>query len=242
MIEHTPLIAKNVGGFIVSPFYLISFFAFIVASVFIVYFMRKRKDLEYSFMVELLIAMLTFGIIFTLLIPRFLEHNFSSLRGIIIVTLFVFFYVSLRRKSWRYIDVIALATPLFYSIARLSCFVEWHCYGVVTSLPWGISVDGALPVHPTQIYLSLIHISLFAFLLITRKSRFFNNIEGNVAFTYLAVYSFLRLVIVEPIRYGVGTPDGFLRSSLLMLMFVASFMMILIRNRPIYTQVLKRFK
>jgi len=236
MIEHTPISAISLGWFILVPFYIISFFAFIVASIFIFHFIQNKKKFENSFMLELLMVTIVFGMVFTLLIPRALHANFSSLRGLIVVTLFVFFYVMIRKKSFSYIDVIALATPLFLAIARLACFIEWHCYGIFTNLPWGVSVNGGLPVHPTQIYLSLINLSLFFILYNIRNFNFFNQMPGNMVFTYLASYSFLRLTLVEPLRYGVGTPDGFLRSSLLMLIFIASFMIILIRNRDFYVK------
>ena len=187
-------------------------------------------------MLELLMVLIVSGVIVGFILPEVFDGNYSSLRSIIITTLIAFFYVWIRKENFRYLDVIALFVPLFLSIARITCFLEWHCHGIETNLPWGIVVGGALPVHPTQIYLSLINICLFIIIYNLRKSIFFTKIKGNMVFTYLASYSFLRLVLIEPIRYGVGTSDGFLRSSLLLLMFIVSSMLILIRNRNFYVK------
>ena len=226
-IEYTPMTLNGGPGI----YFIVFFFAFLVTAISIFMFIRKREDLKISFMLELLVVVIVFGTFFGFIVPWLLEGNFSSIRGFIISSLFSFFYIKLRKKSLSYLDVVAMFSLLFLSIARLGCFLEWHCYGVTTDLPWGIVVDGASPVHPTQIYLSLMSFALFIIFYKLRDLKFFARKSGNTFFSVLAFYSLFRLILIEPIREGVGTTDGILRSSLLILMLLTTLMMLYIRNK-----------
>jgi prolipoprotein diacylglyceryltransferase len=58
-------------------------------------------------------------------------------------------------------DTFALPLALAMAVGRWGCFFNGCCYGVETSLPWGVwfSVDGRmLCCHPTQVYESLFHL------------------------------------------------------------------------------------
>jgi prolipoprotein diacylglyceryltransferase len=61
------------------------------------------------------------------------------------------------------------ALPLALAVGRWGCFFNGCCYGVETTLPWGVSFrqkDGAwLRCHPTQIYESLFHFAMACVLL-----------------------------------------------------------------------------
>ncbi len=66
-------------------------------------------------------------------------------------------------------DTFALPLALALAVGRWGCFFNGCCYGVATSLPWGVSFrqpDGAwLRCHPTQIYESLFHLAMAGVLL-----------------------------------------------------------------------------
>ena len=64
-----------------------------------------------------------------------------------------------------------------YSIARLGCFFAGCCYGISTTMPWGITYTNQdclapcfIPLHPTQLYSSLSAACIFLlFYLVLQK-------------------------------------------------------------------------
>ena len=59
---------------------------------------------------------------------------------------------------------------LVYGIARLGCFFAGCCYGTPSHLPWSITYTNLeslapcfIPLHPTQLYSSIMALSLFLF-------------------------------------------------------------------------------
>lgn len=90
--------------------------------------------------------------------------------------------------------------PLALALARAGCLAVGCCYGVATSLPWGILVAGsATPRHPTPLYeiggLLLLHVLL-------RRLP-----AALVAPAFLIGFGAIRLS-VEPIRAApsLGSP------------------------------------
>lgn len=91
-----------------------------------------------------------------------------------------------RRPLLEYTDAMVPAVFVGYAVARLACFVDGHCFGVITDLPIGTSYPpesaayaaqlaagsiepGAAqsqPVHPAQLYHALA--GLFGFFLLIR--------------------------------------------------------------------------
>jgi prolipoprotein diacylglyceryltransferase len=64
-------------------------------------------------------------------------------------------------------DTFALPLALAMAVGRWGCFFNGCCYGVETTLPWGVSFqvpdgDGTrwMKCHPTQIYESLFHFTM----------------------------------------------------------------------------------
>jgi prolipoprotein diacylglyceryltransferase len=65
-------------------------------------------------------------------------------------------------------DSFALPLALAMAVGRWGCFFNGCCYGVPTSLPWGVTfqVNGeVIRCHPTQIYESLFHLIMAGLLL-----------------------------------------------------------------------------
>jgi len=69
-------------------------------------------------------------------------------------------YITIRRRGWPLIPVLAAATPALaigQLLGRIGCFLVGDDYGRPTSLPWGVAFPRGLPptdvpVHPTQLY------------------------------------------------------------------------------------------
>jgi phosphatidylglycerol:prolipoprotein diacylglycerol transferase len=117
---------------------------------------------------------------------------------------------------WKGADILAPSVALGYFFGRIGCLLNGCCYGRVCDLPWGIRFPGpdqsppwgspafkqqhddgllapdatkSFPVHPTQIYESLLSLGLYAGLAwLYRRKKF----DGQVFATYLVSYAILR--------------------------------------------------
>ena len=89
-----------------------------------------------------------------------------------------------RRPVLRYTDVLAAALPLGYAIGRIGCFFHGDDYGSPAGVPWAVQygpgteahwaqvqthlIDSSapltIPVHPTQLYHSILGVALFVVL------------------------------------------------------------------------------
>jgi prolipoprotein diacylglyceryltransferase len=88
-------------------------------------------------------------------------------------------------KAFRFLKIdynslisgICICTCLGLSIAKWGCFLDGHtgCGGTPTSLPWGVKYEwgtaiSSVPMHPIQIYDSIVYFGLFGVLFIIRKN------------------------------------------------------------------------
>ena len=67
---------------------------------------------------------------------------------------------------WKVGDVFAPSIALGYVFGRLGCLMNGCCFGHECSLPWAIHfpadhATGGAPVHPTQLYDSLLNLGLY---------------------------------------------------------------------------------
>jgi phosphatidylglycerol:prolipoprotein diacylglycerol transferase len=123
--------------------------------------------------------------------------------------------VLVRRRGldgWLLGDILAPAIILGQAVGRWGCFAAGCCYGRPSSLAWAVTftdpaaqeITGVpldVPLHPTQIYLSLADLVLF-FILIFAASR--KKFVGQVFLLYLILYAGLRGTL-ETFR---GDPRG----------------------------------
>ena len=98
---------------------------------------------------------------------------------------------------WKIADIFAPSIALGYVFGRIGCLMNGCCFGRECSLPWAIRfpenhVTGGAPVHPTQIYDSLLSLGLYAALAwLYRRKRF----DGQVFAVYLMSYAVTRSVV-----------------------------------------------
>lgn len=97
------------------------------------------------------------------------------------------------------LDFISIYIPLLESIARIGCLFAGCCYGMraAGSLPWAVtfthsegSAPLGIPLHPTQLYLSLGSLGIFLLLrfwLLPLVKK-----PGTLLFSYLILTSILR--------------------------------------------------
>jgi len=130
-----------------------------------------------------------------------LSFHGALLGGVLAAILFA------RRRDisfWTLGDMVAPSIALGYGIARFGCLLNGCCYGVPTSLPWGISFPQYhfpnQPLHPTQIYAALASFIIMGLLLCARRRL---GVPGQLFLLYLMLYSLARSG-VEVLRRGAS--------------------------------------
>ena len=95
-----------------------------------------------------------------------------------------------RLPVWRQLDVIGLVLLISHSVGRWGCFFHGCCYGTPTEVPWAVQFPQLPgPVHPTQIYESVVLFIGFVFVIVFRKKF---KIPGTIFVFYLFYYSIFR--------------------------------------------------
>jgi phosphatidylglycerol---prolipoprotein diacylglyceryl transferase len=132
----------------------------------------------------------------------------------------IFFRRHQELAVWRVADLCGPAIALGQAIGRIGCFMAGDDYGRPTDVPWGVAfsdpdaarIGGAplgVPLHPVQLYESLVCLLLFVALVrLSRRKRF----DGEVILAYTALYAIARFVL----EFFRGDADrGFVLSGLL---------------------------
>ena len=96
-------------------------------------------------------------------------------------------------------DLVAPAVILAQAVGRVGCTINGCCYGMETSLPWGVVYTHpgsyaplGVAIHPTQPYEIIFCLLVFAALLKLR-GRF--KPDGSLFLIYLSLYSLWRVGI-----------------------------------------------
>jgi phosphatidylglycerol:prolipoprotein diacylglycerol transferase len=109
-------------------------------------------------------------------------------------------YAQLKKLPlWKLGDIMAPSIALGYVFGRIGCLMNGCCFGRECSRPWAIRYPEGhathhvgfppTPVHPTQIYDSLLSLGLYLFLAwLYRRKKF----DGQVFATYLVCYACTR--------------------------------------------------
>jgi phosphatidylglycerol:prolipoprotein diacylglycerol transferase len=93
-------------------------------------------------------------------------------------------------------DVAAFAVLAAQPVGRLGCFFGGCCYGIPTSLPWGVApvtreFDFGTPLHPVPLYEALYLFTVLAVLWALRRK---NRYRGQTAVRYLILQPAGRFV------------------------------------------------
>ncbi len=109
-------------------------------------------------------------------------------------------------------DVAAPFLALGEAIVRVGCFLNGCCWGGLASVPWAVrfpkyslawlqqlklglinsSAPQSLPVHPTQIYMTVSLVLVFLLLLVYSRRKAF---DGAVVLAYLFLYGMVRYAV-----------------------------------------------
>ncbi len=104
------------------------------------------------------------------------------------------------------LDIFALVAAISDGVTRWGCFFSGCCWGTPTDLPWAVTFPEiarrlhqglpSMPLHPTQIYLSLNALAILGVLvLLYRRKRF----HGAIITSYVVLYSITRFFL-ETVR------------------------------------------
>jgi phosphatidylglycerol:prolipoprotein diacylglycerol transferase len=117
--------------------------------------------------------------------------------GLVGSSLAYILYASLKKLPlWKGADILAPSVALGHALGRIGCLFNGCCYGRQCSLPWAITYPdrpggppAGIPLHPTQIYESLLNFILYATLTwLFRRKKF----DGQIFALYLVGYAFIR--------------------------------------------------
>ena len=127
----------------------------------------------------------------------------------------VFYVWRKRLPLWKITDILAPSIALGDVFGRIGCLMNGCCYGRECNLPWAITFPpgherAGVPLHPTEIYDSVLNLGLYAFLAwLFRRKKF----DGQVFAAYLIGYAMVRSFVEYfrgdyPVHYlgGWATP------------------------------------
>lgn len=102
-------------------------------------------------------------------------------------------------------DAFVVPVAVSVGIGRLACFCGGCCYGVPTSLPWGVRfvhVDDQLR-HPTQIYEAIFHLMMAAVCAVLYRRKVFRR--QLIKLYFIAYFAFRFLTeLVRPEEHIAG--------------------------------------
>lgn len=154
----------------------------------------------------------------------------------------IIFAAKNRVPLWKLADVMAPSIALGHSIGRIGCLMTGCCFGSPSNAPWAICFPKdhwtkGVPVHPTQIYESILNFLLFLGLIwLWKRKRF----DGQVFAAYLIAYAFLRAFVeifrgdyAKPFLLGLATPG---QTVSIGIMAVGLFLWFKLKSKPLATK------
>lgn len=175
-----------------------------------------KKKLPDDLLYDLLIAVIALGVVGARLlyvalnwetyrtnliaIPMIWADGGLSFHGAVAGGILAGFWLARRYKIsfWKVADAVAPALALGHFFGRIGCFLNGCCYGIPTTMPWGVKFHNlalgieTLPSHPTQLYEAAGLLVLFFLLSKLSKQPPY---EGAVFIWWLIFYSVLRFTV-----------------------------------------------
>ena len=106
------------------------------------------------------------------------------------------FFLARNKKAG--LDLVAVALPIPWAMAKLGCLFNGCCYGKPCSLPWGIvfpegagSTPAGVPLHPTQVYEILLMTLIVLVFRLLRGERW----RGTMLLWFVGIYGIGRAAI-----------------------------------------------
>lgn len=221
------LFGRSLGPFTLHTYGLVLAVAFL-AGLWITSRQARRSGLDANLVTDMAIWVLIAGLIGAKVLlvavdwrlytgtPREMLSIFQSggvfYGGLLGGMLVAWWYARRHRlPAWATADVLAPGVILGQAIGRLGCFAAGCCYGKPATVPWAVTfTDAAVrnvgtpmdtPLHPSQLYESILAFLLFfALLWLADRKRF----PGQVVLSYAIGYSAIRFTL----EFWRGDPRG----------------------------------
>jgi len=154
----------------------------------------------------------------------------------------IWIYSRVSRFQFGYLaDLIAPGIILAQAVGRVGCTINGCCYGLPTSLPWGVIYTHpnslaplGVATHPTTVYEIIFNLLVFG-LLFTLRGRL--KPDGSLFLIYLSLYSSWRLG-TDFLREGTPFLFGLHQAQVIAMIVLAIAIPILAyRTRWIKTEV-----
>ncbi len=114
--------------------------------------------------------------------------------GIIGGALAVYFVCKYKKLNFLLLgDIIYPSVMLAQAIGRWGNFMNAEAHGIETDLPWGMTINGAGPYHPTFLYESLWNV--IGFIVLTFVIYRFKQYDGQIYYLGAAYYGLGRFMI-----------------------------------------------
>jgi phosphatidylglycerol:prolipoprotein diacylglycerol transferase len=190
-----------------------------------------RKDQFFDFCFFLIVgAVVGARLLFVILEPKYFfshplkifavwEGGLDFHGGLILSAIVAYVYIRLRKWAWRpTLDALALGLPMGQFFGRIGCFMSGDSYGIPTHVPWAVTFTDpnslcplkGIPLHPTQLYMSFLGLSIFGFLYWYRKRKRYG---GQLMLLYLCLAGLGRFVVEfyrSPLDYRGPTYFGWM--------------------------------
>lgn len=101
-------------------------------------------------------------------------------------------------------DAFALPLALALAVGRWGCFFNGCCHGVPTDLPLGVDFGDGVRRHPTQVYESLFHLTMFFVLILMIRRNWLRDQRLKFYLIAYGVYRFLTEFIRPEEVYAIG--------------------------------------
>ena len=145
------------------------------------------------------------------------QGGFVFYGGFLFAFLGGFIVIKYRRDNFMvWLDFFTPLISFGYTVGRIGCFLAGCCYGKPSTHPWAVTfplemeAPANTPLHPTQIYSSLLEFLILILVLFIEKKKLLP--KGGVFCFWLLFHSISRL-IVEPFR-GDWRGEAFLSLSI----------------------------
>lgn len=185
------------------PFYGIIILISIVISLFYIYRMLKKENINnkniYLYILLYGLFAIVFGKLYTIITSNFKYNiidaglsSYGGLLGVLLASIIFELIVPTNKKILKY-TIISL--PLTYGIGKIACFIAGCCYGIPYNGIFNvIYIDGLnIPLFPIQLLETIVFIIIF---IISNKLR--NN--KNVIYITILI-SILMKFLLDFLRY-----------------------------------------
>jgi phosphatidylglycerol:prolipoprotein diacylglycerol transferase len=143
-------------------------------------------------------------------------------------------------RIWATADLFAPGIALGHVVGRLGCLMAGCCYGIPTTMPWGITFTNPLaasnvgtplgiPLHPTQLYDAGAELLILIVLLVTERRG--KPFEGRTFWLYMLLYGISRFIVEFYRGDERGMIMGISTSQFVSLLVVPLALLMLVRLR-----------